>query len=34
MIFKSVVFPEWLYVPVPLCFGLLTIEFVRQPARR
>ena len=35
MIFKSVVFPEWwLYVPVPLCFGLLTIEFLRRLARR
>lgn len=35
MIFKSVVFPEWwLYLPVPLCFGLLTIEFVRRLARR
>ena len=33
MIFKSVVFPEWwLYVPVPLCFALLTIEFVRRLA--
>ena len=35
MIFKSVVFPEWwLYLPVPLCFGLLTIEFLRRLARR
>jgi len=35
MVFKSVVFPEWwLYVPVPLCFGLLTAEFVRRLARR
>jgi TRAP-type C4-dicarboxylate transport system permease small subunit len=35
MIFKSVVFPEWwLYVPVPLCFALLTIEFVRRLAFR
>ena len=35
MVFKSVVFPEWwLYVPVPLCFGLLTVEFVRRLARR
>jgi TRAP-type C4-dicarboxylate transport system permease small subunit len=33
MIFKSVVFPEWwLYVPVPICFALLTIEFVRRLA--
>ena len=35
MIFKSVVFPEWwLYVPVPICFALLTIEFVRRMALR
>ena len=35
MIFKSVVFPEWwLYVPVPICFALLTIEFVRRLAFR
>jgi len=35
MIFKSVVFPEWwLYVPVPLCFAFLTIEFVRRLAFR
>jgi len=35
MIFKSVVFPEWwLYVPVPICFALLTIEFVRRMAPR
>jgi TRAP-type C4-dicarboxylate transport system permease small subunit len=35
MVFKSVVFPEWwLYTPVPLCFGLLTIEFVRRFAHR
>jgi TRAP-type transport system small permease protein len=35
MIFKSVVFPEWwLYVPVPLCFAFLTIEFVRRLALR
>lgn len=35
MIFKSVVFPEWwLYVPVPVCFALLTIEFVRRLAVR
>jgi TRAP-type transport system small permease protein len=33
MIFKSVVFPEWwLYLPVPICFALLTIEFVRRLA--
>lgn len=35
MVLKSVVFPEWwLYVPVPLCFGLLTVEFVRRLAGR
>jgi TRAP-type C4-dicarboxylate transport system permease small subunit len=35
MVFKSVVFPEWwLYLPVPLCFGLLTVEFVRRLAGR
>ncbi len=35
MIFKSVVFPEWwLYTPVPLCFGLLAIEFLRRLAAR
>jgi TRAP-type C4-dicarboxylate transport system permease small subunit len=35
MVFKSVVFPEWwLYTPVPLCFALLCIEFVRRFAHR
>jgi TRAP-type C4-dicarboxylate transport system permease small subunit len=35
MVFKSVVFPEWwLFVPVPLCFGLLAVEFLRQLAAR
>jgi TRAP-type transport system small permease protein len=35
MVFKSVVFPEWwLYAPVPLCFSLLAIEFVRRLAGR
>jgi TRAP-type C4-dicarboxylate transport system permease small subunit len=35
MVFKSVVFPEWwLYTPVPLCFALLSIEFVRRFAHR
>lgn len=30
-VYKSVVFPEWwLYAPVPLCFGLLAVEFVRR----
>jgi TRAP-type C4-dicarboxylate transport system permease small subunit len=33
MVLKSVVFPEWwLYVPVPVCFGLLAMEFVRRLA--
>jgi TRAP-type C4-dicarboxylate transport system permease small subunit len=31
LVIKSVVFPEWwLYAPVPLCFALLAIEFVRR----
>jgi TRAP-type C4-dicarboxylate transport system permease small subunit len=35
MVFKSVVFPEWwLYAPVPLCFALLSFEFVRRLASR
>lgn len=35
MVFKSVVFPEWwLYAPVPLCFALLSIEFLRRLAGR
>ena len=35
MVLKSVVFPEWwLYAPVPLCFALLAIEFVRRFAGR
>lgn len=35
MVLKSVVFPEWwLYAPVPVCFGLLAIEFVRRLAGR
>lgn len=35
MVFKSVVFPEWwLYTPVPLCFTLLAVEFVRRLAGR
>ncbi len=33
MVLKSVVFPEWwLYAPVPVCFALLTVEFVRRLA--
>jgi TRAP-type C4-dicarboxylate transport system permease small subunit len=35
MVFKSVVFPEWwLYAPVPLCFGLLSVEFLRRLAAK
>ena len=35
MVLKSVVFPEWwLYAPVPICFMLLSIEFVRRLAGR
>jgi TRAP-type transport system small permease protein len=35
MVFKSVVFPEWwLYAPVPLCFALLAVEFIRRLAGR
>jgi TRAP-type C4-dicarboxylate transport system permease small subunit len=35
MVVKSLVFPEWwLYAPVPLCFLLLSIEFVRRLASR
>jgi TRAP-type C4-dicarboxylate transport system permease small subunit len=35
MVLKSVVFPEWwLYAPVPVCFLLLSIEFVRRLAGR
>jgi TRAP-type C4-dicarboxylate transport system permease small subunit len=31
LVIKTLVFPEWwLFVPVPLCFGLLGIEFVRR----
>lgn len=31
MVLKSVVFPEWwLYAPVPPCFALLAVEFVRR----
>ena len=33
LVIKSVVFPEWwLYAPVPFCFALLAIEFVRRIA--
>jgi TRAP-type C4-dicarboxylate transport system permease small subunit len=31
MVFKTLVFPEWwLFVPVPLCFALLAVEFLRR----
>ena len=31
MVIKAIVFPEWwLYAPVPVCFALLAIEFVRR----
>lgn len=31
LVLKSLVFPEWwLYAPVPLCFGLLAVEFTRR----
>ena len=34
MVIKSVVFPEWwTFVPVPVCFGLLAVEFVRRMVR-
>ena len=35
LVIKSIVFPEWwLYAPVPVCFALLAIEFVRRLAGR
>jgi TRAP-type C4-dicarboxylate transport system permease small subunit len=35
LVIKAVVFPEWwLYAPVPVCFGLLAIEFARRLVRR
>jgi TRAP-type C4-dicarboxylate transport system permease small subunit len=35
LVIKSVVFPEWwLYAPVPVCFALLGVEFVRRLAGR
>jgi TRAP-type C4-dicarboxylate transport system permease small subunit len=35
LVIKSVVFPEWwLYAPVPICFALLAVEFVRRIAGR
>lgn len=34
MVIKSLVFPEWwLLLPVPLCFGLLSIECLRRLRR-
>jgi TRAP-type C4-dicarboxylate transport system permease small subunit len=31
MVYKTLVFPEWwLFVPVPLCFALLAVEFARR----
>ena len=31
LVIKAIVFPEWwLYAPVPVCFALLAIEFVRR----
>lgn len=35
MVIKAIVFPEWwLYAPVPVCFALLAVEFVRRLAGR
>jgi TRAP-type C4-dicarboxylate transport system permease small subunit len=35
LVIKAVVFPEWwLYAPVPACFALLAVEFVRRLAGR
>jgi TRAP-type C4-dicarboxylate transport system permease small subunit len=35
LVIKAIVFPEWwLYAPVPFCFALLAIEFVRRIAGR
>lgn len=34
MVLKTLVFPEWwLFVPVPVCFALLAIEFLRRMIR-
>jgi len=31
MVIKALVFPEWwLYAPIPVCFALLSVEFVRR----
>ena len=33
LVIKTIVFPEWwLYAPVPVCFALLAVEFVRRLA--
>jgi TRAP-type C4-dicarboxylate transport system permease small subunit len=33
-VIKAIVFPEWwLYAPVPVCFALLAVEFVRRLRR-
>ena len=35
LVIKAVVFPEWwLYAPVPACFALLAIEFLRRLCTR
>ncbi len=35
MVLKSLVFPEWwLYAPVPVCFALLGVEFLRRLVTR
>ena len=34
LVIKSLVFPEWwLFVPVPICFGLLAVECLRRLLR-
>ena len=34
LVIKSLVFPEWwLFVPVPVCFGLLAVECLRRLLR-
>jgi len=34
LVIKSLVFPEWwLFVPVPVCFGLLAVECLRRLVR-
>jgi TRAP-type C4-dicarboxylate transport system permease small subunit len=35
LVIKAIVFPEWwLYAPVPVCFALLGVEFVRRLSGR